>query len=87
MKKVASVQNVIQTVDKGYESVPTKTPNRSEYHAAKNATSKHKSIIVQSNSSQPASNSQKPDGSVDDGNTEKAYTESPSKHRKFIRGF
>jgi hypothetical protein len=33
MKKMASAQNV-QSEIKGYESVPTKTPNRSEYHAA-----------------------------------------------------
>ena len=33
IKKTVSVQNV-HTESKGYESVPTKTPNRSEYHAA-----------------------------------------------------
>ena len=37
IKKTASVQNV-QSESKGYESVPTKTPNRLEYHAASKGT-------------------------------------------------
>lgn len=82
MKKVASVRDVNGNFEgKGYESVPTKTPNRSEF-AAQVSKSKHKSIIMQ------ASANAKADGStVDDAATEKANTESPSKHRKIIRSF
>ena len=41
------MQNV-QSETKGYESVPTKTPNRSEYHTIKvgQSVNKHKSIII-----------------------------------------
>lgn len=84
IKKVASVREVNGLLEtKGYESVPTKTPNRSEFGAQKaNSKSKHKSIIIHP----PVS--VKPDGSTaDDADTEKANTESPSKHRKIIRGF
>ena len=52
IKKTASVQNV-QSEPKGYESVPTKTPNRSEYHSSKilaanqSTQNKHKSLVIQ----------------------------------------
>ena len=51
--------NAIKLVDpKGYDSVPTKTPNRSEYQTNKPATkqsvNKHKSIIIQATKSHKA---------------------------------
>jgi len=79
LKKTASINQMAVSETKGYESVPTKTPNRSEYQVQKimgKTSNKHKSIIIQA----PAS--VKPDGSTSD-----AATESPSKHRKIIRGF
>ena len=76
VKRTTSVQNG-QHEDKGYESVPTKTPNRSEYHAVSKTVSKHKSIIIQA---------PKADTHTDESATEKTYTtDSPSKHRKIIR--
>lgn len=81
LKKVASVRDVNGHEGKGYESVPTKTPNRSEF-AAQKSKNKHKSIIIQ------APVNARPEGSAtEDGTTDKANTESPSKHRKIIRNF
>ena len=87
VNKVASVQN--NDTGKGYESVPTKTPNRSEYAAtiaqkmnnSQSVNKQKKSRVIQA----PVSG--KPDGSTDEAATEQSYTESPSKHRKIIRGF
>lgn len=83
MKKVASVREVNGLLEnKGYESVPTKTLNRSEF-AAQKSKSKHKSIIIQA----PVNGGKPESSTADDAVTEKANTESPSKHRKIIRGF
>jgi hypothetical protein len=70
---------------RGYDSVTTKTPNRSEYQGTKvtcKTSNKHKSIIIIQ-----APSSAKADGSTDDAAIDKAFTESPSKHRKIVRGF
>jgi len=65
--------------------VPTKTPNRSEYQTnkdvAKQSLKQHASVILQ------APFVVKSELSADDTATEKTQTESPTKHRKIVRGF